>query len=137
MKNVIYGDLALCFCKPHQAAVCKKHKVLHEEENEREHIYENFGQKFTTQRLAKIVESLSSKIKIADKCAEQIQEGTKILVETITDSCMRALAVVKQKQRYYADLLRICHKRIFDDKIKEFERIARVSLVVDMPHYFN
>ena len=50
---------------------------------------------------------------------------------------MRALAVVKQKQRYYADLLRICHKRIFDDKIKEFERIARVSLVVNIPNQFN
>ena len=50
---------------------------------------------------------------------------------------MRALVVVKQKRRYYADLLRICHKRIFDDKIKEFERIARTSLVISMPHQLN
>ena len=59
------------------------------------------------------------------------------VIETIADSCMRALAVVKQKQRYYSDLLRICHKRIFDDQIKEFERIGRVSLVINMPHQFN
>ena len=55
----------------------------------------------------------------------------------ITNSCMRALVTVQQNRRYYANLLRICHKRIFDDKIKEFERIARVSLVVNMPHQFN
>ena len=59
------------------------------------------------------------------------------IVETITKSCMRALGVVKEKQRYYADLLRICHKRIFDDQIKEFERIARTSLAVNIPHQLH
>ena len=58
-------------------------------------------------------------------------------METITDSCMRALVVVQQKQRYYADLLRISHKRILDDKIKEFERSVRISLVVNMPQQLN
>ena len=137
MKDCVCGDRALYFCKTHKAAVCKKHKALHEEGKQRDHIYEKLGQKLTAQRLAKIVESLSSKIKIADQCADQILEESKRIVETIIKSCMQALGMVQQKKRYYADLLRICHKRIFDDQIKEFEKIARASLVVNIPHQFN
>ena len=137
MKECMCGNRALYFHKPSQTAVCKIHKTLHEEGKQREHIYEKLGQKLTAQRLAKVVESLSSKIKIADRCADQILEESMRIVETITKSCMRALGVVKQKQRYYADLLRICHKRIFDDQIKEFERIARTSLVVNIPHQLH
>ena len=137
MKDCFCGDPAFYFCKTHDAAVCKKHKALHEEGKQKDHIYEKLGQKLTAQRLAKIVESLSSKIKIADQCADQILEESKRILEMITDSCMRALVMVKQKRRYYADLLRICHKRILDDKIKEFERIARASLVVNIPHKFD
>ena len=137
MKDCFCGDPAFYFCKTHDAAACKKHKALHEEGKQRDHIYEKLGQKFTAQRLAKIVESLSSKIKIADQCTDQILEESKRILETITDSCMRALVMVKQKRRYYADLLRICHKRMLDDKIKEFERIARASLVINIPHKFD
>ena len=125
------------FAKDTWQLFAKNIKPYTRKENQGEHIYEKFGQKFTAQRLAKIVESLSLKIKIADQCADQILENSKRIVEMITDSCMRALVVVKQKRRYYADLLRICHKRIFDYKIKEFERIVRVSLVVNMPQQFN
>ena len=137
MKDCVCGDRALYFCKSHQAAVCKKHKAIHEEGEEREHIYENFGQKLTAERLAKIVESLSSKIKIADQCADQILEESNRLVATITNSCIQALDLVKKKQRYYAHLLKICHRRIFDDQIKEIKRIVKTSLVVNMPHLFN
>ena len=137
MKDCVCGDRALYLCKPHRAAICKRHRVLHEEGKQGEHIYEKLGQKLTGQRLARIVETLSSNIKIANQCTDQILEESMRIVETITKSCMRALGVVKQKQRHYAELLRICHQRIFDDKIKEFERIARTSLVVDMPHHFN
>ena len=137
MKDCACGDRALYLCKPHQAALCKNHRVLHEGGKQGEHIYEKLGQKLTAQRLAKIVETLSSKIEIANQCADHILEESMRIVETITKSCMRALGVVKQKQRYYAELLRTCHKRMFDDKIKEFEKIARVTLVVDMPHQFK
>ena len=137
MKECICGNRALYFNRLHRTAVCKIHKTLHEEGKLREHIYEKLGQKLTAQRLAKIVESLSSAIKIADRCADQILEESMRIVETITNSCMRALGVVKQKQRYYAGLLRICHKRIFDDQIKEFERIGRTSLVVKIPHQLH
>ena len=67
MKDCFCGDPVFYFCKTHDAAVCKKHKALHEEGKQRDHIYEKLGQKFTAQRLAKIVESLSSKIKILDQ----------------------------------------------------------------------
>ena len=90
MKECFCGEPARYFCKTHDAATCKKHKALHEEGKKRDHFYEKLGKKFTPQRLAKIVESLSSKIKIADQCADQILEESKIL-ETITDSCNRAL----------------------------------------------
>ena len=137
MKDCVCGNRAVYFCQPHQAAVCKKHRALHEEGKQRDHIYETLGKKFTAQKLVKIVESLLSKIKIADRCADQILEESMRIVDTITKSCKRALDVVKEKKRYYEDLLRICRKRIFDDQIKEFERIVRASLVVDMPLQFD
>ena len=137
MKHCLCGNLALYLCKPHQVVCCKEHKALNEKGKQIDHIYEKFGQKLTAQRLAKIVEILSSKIKIADQCADQILEESKRILETIRDSCMRALVVVKEKRRRYADLLKICHKRIFDDKIEEFERSARMSLMVDIPKQFN
>ena len=77
------------------------------------------------------------KIKIAGQCANKIIEESNRLVETITNSCMQALDVVKIKQRYYENLLRICHKRIFDDQISEFQRIARTSLVINIPDQFK
>ena len=60
------------FCKVHKIAVCKKHKALHDEGKQQVHISEKLGQKLTAQRLAKIVDILSSKINIADQCADQI-----------------------------------------------------------------
>ena len=79
-KCCVCGKQALYFCKGHPAAFCKKHRALHEEESQGEHIYERFGQKFTAQRLAKIIESLSSKIEITDQCADQILESYKRIV---------------------------------------------------------
>ena len=118
----VCGDRAVYFCKSHQVYFCKIDKDLHEKKNKREHIYEKLGKKLTSQRLAKIVGSLLSKIKIAVRCADQILEESMRIVDTITKSCNRALDVVKEKKRYYKDLLSICRKRIFDDQIKDFER---------------
>ena len=134
---IVCGDVALKFCRPHQAAFCKKHKALHEEGKQRDHIYEKLGQKLPAERIVKIVENLSSKIKIAEQCADQILKISSRLVETITNSCMRTLDVIKQKQRYYADLLKICNKRIFDDQLKEIEKTSRIQLIVNMPSHLN
>ena len=87
MKVCVCGDQAAYFCKLHQNAVCKKHRALHEEGKQREHIYETLGKKFSAQELVKIVENLLSKIEIADRCADQILEESKRIVDTITKSC--------------------------------------------------
>ena len=87
MKDCVCGNRAVYFCKSHQVAVCKIHRALHEEGKQRDHIYEKLGKKLTSQKLAKIVESLLSKIKIADRCADQILEESKRIVDTITKSC--------------------------------------------------
>ena len=116
MKDCACGNRALYLCKTHQTAVCKQHRALHEKGKEIEHIYEKLGERLAAQRLVKIVENLSSKIKVAKQCADQILEESKKIVEAITKSCIRALGTLKQKQRYYEDLLKICHKRIFDDQ---------------------
>ena len=121
MKDCVCGDRALYFCKTHKVAVYKKHKALHEEEKRKNQIYDKLEQKLTAQSLAKIVESLTSMIKIADRYADKILVESKRIVEMIIQSCMQALGIVQQKQRYYADLLRICHKRIFNDQINELE----------------
>ena len=111
MKDCVCGNRAVYFCQSHQAAVCKIHRALHEEGKQRDHIYEKLGKKLTAQKLAKIVESLLSKIKIADRCADQILEESMRIVDTITKSCNRALDVVKEKKRYYKDLLRDMPKK--------------------------
>ena len=112
-KDCVCGVRGVYFCKSHQVALYRKHRALHEEQTYREHIYEKLGQKLTAQRFAKIVVIISSKIKITDQCAEQILEEYKRIGKIITDSYMRALVVVKQKQRYYVDVLRVFQKRIF------------------------
>ena len=76
-KFCVCRKQALYLCKGHQGVFCKKHRALHEEETQGKHIYEMFGQKFTAKRLAKIVDSLLSKIKIVDQCADQILENLK------------------------------------------------------------
>ena len=99
MNDYVCGNRALYICKPHQEAVCEKHKAIHEEGKERDHIYEILGQKLTAQRLTNIIECLSLKIKIVDQCANKIIEEFNRLVETITNSCMRALDVIKIKTK--------------------------------------
>ena len=57
MNDCICGDRALYLCKPHQEALCKNHKSMHEEGNQSEHIYEKLGNKLSAKRLAIIIES--------------------------------------------------------------------------------
>ena len=45
--------------------------------------------------------------------------------------------MVKQKQKILCRSLEDLPQNLFDDQIKEFERIARLSLVVNMPHQFD
>ena len=52
------------FCKAHKIAVCKKHKALHDEGKQQDHIYEKLGQKLTAQRLAKIVDIFHRRLKL-------------------------------------------------------------------------
>ena len=88
MKDCVCGIRAVYFCQSHQVALCKRHRALHKEGKQRDHIDEKLGKKLTAQKLAKIVESLLSKIKIADRCADQILEESMRIVDTITKSCM-------------------------------------------------
>ena len=136
MKFCVCGNRALYFCKSHKVDVCNKHKAMHEKGKQKDHIYEKLGHKLTAEELVKIVDSLSSKIKIAGQCADQIIEESSRLIEMITSSCILALETIEKKKQCYADLLRNCKKRIFDDQIEELQRIARTSLLINIPQQF-
>ena len=138
MKECICGKNAIYLCRPCQAAVCENHKVIHQESNQRVHIYENLRVELSLQERSKIIENLSSKIKIANKSMDKIIKEYSNLIEYITNSRMKALNIIKKKQQYYAYLLKICHKSLFDDQIRELESVSGISLVLNIPaHQFN
>ena len=133
MNECICGERAYCVCESCQVSVCKEHKILHKKEKTREHAFKKFGKKFSAQQLAEIVENLSSNINVADQCITKIiEESRKLCVEIINQST-QALGIINKKKEYYQNLLAICQKRLFDDKIKEIESQLGAFIVVDMP----
>ena len=138
MEECVCGEQAVYICKPCQVPVCEYHKAIHEKGKEIEHIFEKLGQKLSPKKIAKIVDKLSSNIKIANECAIQIFEASRRLLAIITNSCKQALDLIKEKQQYYACLLKLCHEKLYDDQIEEIVRISRKSLRIIMPsHQFK
>ena len=138
MNECICGERAYCVCESCQVSVCKEHKILHKKGKMREHVFKKFGKKFSAQQLAEIVENLSSNINVADQCITKIiEESRKLCVEIINQST-QALGIINKKKEYYQNLLAICQKRLFDDKIKEIESQLGAFIIVDMPtHNFK
>ena len=94
------------------------------------HIYEKLGVKLSFQQLSKIAEHLSSKIKIANECRDQILEESSNLLATITNSCMKALNLIKKKTIILCLSFKNLPQSLFDDQIKEPESVSRISLIL-------
>ena len=138
MSECNCGERAYCVCESCQVSVCKEHKILHQKGKMREHVFKKIGKKFSAQKLAEIVENLSSNIKVTDQCITKIIEESRKLCAEITNLCTQALGIINKKKEYYQNLLAICQKRLFDDKIKEIESQLGAFIIVDMPtHNFK
>ena len=135
MSECICGERAYYFCESCKVAVCKEHKVLHESGKQRDHNFKKLGKKFTIEELAKIVEKVSSKIKIVDEIKFQVLEETQRLLGKIKNMSMQALERIEEKQKHYGILLKTCQKRLFDDQMKEIKRQSEVFLRVDIPSH--
>ena len=85
-----------------------------------------------------IFDCLSSKLKIAEDCKNQIIKESKRLLATIQSMTMQALDIINGKQKHYEYLLKICQKSLFDDEIKEIESQSRKCIMVNIPtHEFK
>ena len=116
-------------------AICKKHKIVHETRMKSQHFYEKLGMKLTIQQIEKIVDNILPKIKVANKCVNQIIKETSRLSAKITDMCMQAIKRIKEKQQHYSILLGLCQKRLLGDQIKEIERHSKTFLQINIPTY--
>ena len=133
MNECVCGERSYYFCESCQAAICKEHKILHEKGRRREHIFKKLGKRLTAQQLARIAANLSSKINTVSVYENKILIESRRLLAKITNITTEALDMIKKKQKYYADLLILCQKRLFDDEIKEIEKESGIFLVVDTP----
>ena len=125
MGKCFCGIKSLYLCKPCNAALCKLHKILHEEDQQKEHIFEKLRRKLSSLELAQIAENLLSKISATNECRIRIIDETESLIAKIQSMCMQSLKKIKQKQQYYAALLGNCQKRLLNNQLKE------ISLKID------
>ena len=133
MKICICGEQAEFYCRPCLTAVCNTHKLVHEEEKERIHVFETVRERLPTEKIHKIVESLALKIKVAEKCKNQILEETERFIAKIKDMCTQSLENIEKKQDYYSNLLKICRQQLFDDQMQVIEKELRYTLMINMP----
>ena len=97
MNKCFCSERASYHCRPCLVVLCEKHKIIHEKVQQTEHIFVKLGKKFTTQQREKIVENLSSKIRIAIECRNKILEESEKDLARIQSRCMQALDKINKK----------------------------------------
>ena len=136
MKECVCGEPGIYLCQPCQVIVCNEHKTMHEKGKQRAHIFDKLGKKLTTQQLSEFVENLSSKFQIAHECEKEVYNITERTIEKIRNLSMQAIGIIKEKQKHYEDLLKLCQKkRLFDHDISQIERQLGVFPVLDIPSH--
>ena len=135
MKKCICGADASYLCRPCLVAVCKNHKVVHQERKNRDHTFETLKKHLSTQQIKKVAENLSSKIKVLIESKNQILKESSKILEKITSMCLQTLQKIKSKQQRYFHLFSLCHKKLLTSKTMEIENELKISLVSKIPAY--
>ena len=133
MEECLCGEKAVYVCKPCKAMFCKVHRIVHEEGKQRVHIFEKIGKKLTSEIRTIIMNDLSSKIQLTDKCEKMLIDETKRIIAKIQEMHIHALNIIKQKQQRYIMLFMDCQKRLRCDKLKEIEQEFMSSLIIEKP----
>ena len=135
MQEYFFEERSSNLSSPYLEVECKKHQILDEELNEGNHTWERLGTKLNAKKLQRIVENLSSKIKIVKECKSKILEESNRLLVKIQNLCRQALDMIYEKQKNYETLLRICETILPDNYIQEIQMQSKTSLVIHMPNY--
>ena len=136
MEECICGKKTAYYCLPCKATFCKEHKTIHVQGKQRVlHVFEKIGKKLNSEKVTKIIFDLSSKIQIANKCEIVINDQFIRIMAEIQDMHIQTINIIKEKQKYYTNLLINCKKKLHDNQIKEIEQELFKSIVIKPPSY--
>ena len=102
---VVCGDKVIYACKPCKVSFCEEHKLLHEKNRDRVHIFEKVGIKLDSSQTARIVENLVLKITKVKVFEGKIIVETRALIQKIEKLCTKCLQMAKAKAQFYMSLL--------------------------------
>ena len=117
------GEKSFYVCCPCKVAICKNHKLMHEDDKQRVHRLEKLTTIPNSQQIEEIIENLSSKISLANECEQLIIKETDKLAAKIKCMSMQALEIIKQKKQKYANLLIHIQEGLFYDAITQESKI--------------
>ena len=139
MSDCECGERSDYFCQSCRVFFCKEDKLEHEKGNDQiEHIFEEFRKRLTSEEFVEYAESLSLKIKTVNECQKNVIAITERILEAIAKMSVQTLGKLKEKQKYYLNLLERCQTRIIDDEAEEIKRQSRIFLETVMPtHEFK
>ena len=134
MESCIYDwSVGKFFCSTCSVHVCREHVPVHLSNGNREHVLIEIY--FNSQKIKKIVENLSAKIRLIDECEKRIICETKPLVISIQKLRTEALNIIKDKKQIYQSLLKATKEKISCKKVKEIKTQLRKSLVIYVPNH--
>ena len=132
MNAFVENDL-ITFANLAKQLFAKNIKYCTKREGEESIFLKNLGRGLLLNNLQRIAANLSSKINTVSVYENKILIESRRLLAKITNITTEALDMIKKKQKYYADFLILCQKRLFDYEIKEIEKESGIFLVVDTP----
>ena len=135
MEKCQCGVKAFYACRSCRFFFCKEHKPNHELWGQGSHSFEKLGIKLSDRKIIKFVETISSKIKKINECEEHFIKETEAALEIIENICIQALKPLNKMRQNYANLLKICKKRLDDEQLNEINRQLRTSLIIKAPSY--
>ena len=96
-------------------------------------ILTNSASNLILEEIAKIVENLSLKIKIAGECQVRIMQETITLIKKIQSICMNAINTVREKEEKYIRLLKISQQRLLSEQMREIKSELEKTIEIKLP----
>ena len=112
--------------------LCEDHQVVHKSKK-KDHNFHQLGIELNSEEIAKIVENLSLKIKIAGECQVRIMQETITLIKKIQSICMNAINTVREKEEKYIRLLKISQQILLSEQMREIKSELEKTIEIKVP----
>ena len=121
----------------YDCASCKvsiwKKPTKNQESFTRDNILEELKRKLKSDQIENIMINLTKKIKLLNKCIQEVIQKTDMLIEYLQISCMETIKILKAKERYYKSLLNISNKAPNIEERKQLQKELRTSIIICIP----